>query len=134
MGSCCISAWIMVNVCSLNLSKTMKTSIYVSWSLYDLTDYGSNHSAQQIGMDINTICRHIHGDALVIALILDYFSTCKHRQRPSFNQYLTTVHKHKPNDWQTDLMRTGQEDDWVNNLNGVINKWQWRLSLLFIQF
>lgn len=94
----------MLNAQSIKKTKTMKTVIYIFWSLYEFTDYGGNHSYYAVLGVIYTTCKHIRGDAGKVDLMLKYQRACKHKQRPSFNQHLTTVHKHKSNDWLTDWL------------------------------
>ena len=105
--------------------KTTKTVIYVFWSLHEFT--GCNHWAARGGI-------YSHGEAGKVPLKVERQRACKHRQRPSFIQHLTTALRHR---WLTDWLTRwaiGQVDDWVNDLNGVINKRQWQLSALFILF
>lgn len=73
------------------------------YPLWEFTDYGCNHSATH--GSIYTSWSHIYGMAGEAALMLEYQSACKHRQRPLFNQHLTTMHKHKFSDWLTDWLR-----------------------------
>lgn len=71
-------------------------------ALWEFTDYGCNHSATHGG--IYASCTRIYGVAGVTALMLGYQCACEPRQRLSFNQYLTAVHKHKFSDWLTDWL------------------------------
>lgn len=114
MGVRCNSnAWITVNTCPC--SKGLKTT-----------------RAGQIYMNLLIMAvRGIKGTFTTQPVLIETLDNCTDK-----DLHLTSIWPQTQVQWQTNWLprwAIGQVNDWVNDLNGVINKWKWKLSVLVIQ-